>query len=384
MKYEDSRQGYINLFAKMTVDPDKRGQAESIVARLLTNRSRYEVTARIIGCPWWFIAAIHNLESNANFATHLHNGDPLTARTVHEPAGRPAVGSPPFTWETSAVDALRLKGLDKITLWELPRCLYEWERYNGWGYIGRENSPYLWSWSSLSDEKGKYVADHVFDANAPTKQCGAAVILRVMMDMKIVEIGKDAMTELRDFLKQFAQLAPTLVTVVAGPVPALAVKALAEAMTNEKSIDTGTGLMPADPQAVVSKLEASPLSTVISIVQIAESIIRTVSAAPVTPVVIAPAEKTTTTEIASPTVVEPNALDRLFPQLIGWKTYIGGAIYILAHIGAVFVPTVITPDILTAAAWLAGGIAGAGLIAKLDRYVSIFKPAVKTTVVVNK
>jgi lysozyme family protein len=42
-----------------------------------------------VGIPWYVVAVIHNMEAGQNLRTHLHNGDSLTARTVHVPAGRP-------------------------------------------------------------------------------------------------------------------------------------------------------------------------------------------------------------------------------------------------------------------------------------------------------
>jgi lysozyme family protein len=37
------------------------------------------------------------------------------------PAGRPAAGSPPFTWEQSAADALELAGIASVKDWSVPR-----------------------------------------------------------------------------------------------------------------------------------------------------------------------------------------------------------------------------------------------------------------------
>ena len=65
---------------------------------------------------------------------HLHNGDPLQARTVHVPSGRPVVGSPPFTWRQSALDALTLKGFHEVGDWSVPHMLYLLEKYNGTAY----------------------------------------------------------------------------------------------------------------------------------------------------------------------------------------------------------------------------------------------------------
>ncbi|MEN8207004.1 MAG: hypothetical protein ABFS24_13480 [Pseudomonadota bacterium] len=80
-----------------------------------------------MGAPWFFIAAIHNMEASLRFDRHLHNGDRLAARTVHVPAERPAEGEPPFTWEESSQGALTMHGIDEIEEWTLPRILYELE-----------------------------------------------------------------------------------------------------------------------------------------------------------------------------------------------------------------------------------------------------------------
>ncbi len=381
--FEGMKAGYAAMFSKMAIVPINRPMAESIAKKLNGNRSRYEAAAAPIGCPWWFVAIIHNLESNANWSTHLHNGDSLAARTVRVPAGRPAVGVPPFTWETSAADAMRLKGHDKITDWSVERCLYEWERYNGWGYLGKINSPYLWAKSTL-EQKGKYIRDHVWDPNATSEQFGAAVILRAMMDLKIVE--NDIM-ELRDFLAQFTKIAPTLLTVVSGPTPGLAVKALAEALTNDKNIDTGEGLLEANPQLVMAKLEASPLTSIIGVITTAEQIITTIvnqviPPTPVAPGVAVPVDTVTTTT-TSP-VDEGSPLDWIFPQLKGYRTVIGMVGYAIVSAVGVLMPQLLSPEIVSAAQWLFGALAGAGAIAKVDRFISMLKPTQTTTTTVQK
>lgn len=180
--YDTTKKGYHNLWEAAQIRTKYRPATRTIVDKLLKNLAPYQAVAIEIGCPWWFVAIIHQRESDANFKTHLHNGDSLAARTVHVPAGRPLVGEPPFSWTDSALDALRMKGLDKVPSWETPRCLYEWERYNGWGYFGKISSPYVWSFTTLYD-KGKYVADHEFDPGAVDKQCGAAAMLKMLVEM---------------------------------------------------------------------------------------------------------------------------------------------------------------------------------------------------------
>lgn len=147
----------------------------------LANRARYEALGRSLGgIPWWFIAAIHGLESSFLFTRHLHNGDPLTARTRQVPAGRPPTGEPPFTWEQSGRDALTMPGkaYDRVTDWSPAHALWLLENYNGLGYrlYRGIQSPYLWAGTNHYTA-GKYVADGKWDGAAVSKQAGAAGLL---------------------------------------------------------------------------------------------------------------------------------------------------------------------------------------------------------------
>jgi hypothetical protein len=120
------------------------------------------------------------MECGQNFTQHLHNGDPLSARTTHVPAGRPREGAPPFTWEESAADALKGEGLPDWDDWSIPGMLYTLEGYNGWGYRRfhpEVKSPYLWSGTNHYSS-GKYVADNKWSATAVSAQIGTATLLR--------------------------------------------------------------------------------------------------------------------------------------------------------------------------------------------------------------
>ena len=145
----------------------------------------YEKVFEATGVPPAWTMLTHKMEGDCNFRTHLHNGDPLTARTVHVPRGRPAApprsGHLPYTWEESAEDALRYQGYNKIKAWSLLRFLYLWEAYNGWGYYYHGiNSPYLWSFSN-NYVSGRYVSDGVWSSSSVSKQVGAAVLLKWIM-----------------------------------------------------------------------------------------------------------------------------------------------------------------------------------------------------------
>ncbi len=171
---------YEELYLTCEVKADRFDDIDPIVDGVLENQERYEAVASEVGAPWFFIAAIHNMEASRRFNRHLHNGDRLTARTVHVPSGRPVEGDPPFSWEESAQDALNMHGINKVEEWSLPRILYELEKYNGWGYRlyhAHVKSPYLWSFSNHYTS-GKYVADGTWSDTAVSRQCGAAVIIR--------------------------------------------------------------------------------------------------------------------------------------------------------------------------------------------------------------
>ena len=182
------RAEYERLFASCKVRESRIGDVDRLIDRMVAARPRYAALEATLGTPWYFVGAIHSLESAQRLDRHLHNGDLLTARTTHEPKGRPQRGKPPFTWEVSAQDALTMKRLHEWDDWSVGGVLYKLEQYNGWGYRQfhpEVRTPYLWSFSQ-HHVKGKYVADRVFDPEAVSLQCGAAVLLRRMVDRGLI------------------------------------------------------------------------------------------------------------------------------------------------------------------------------------------------------
>lgn len=176
---------YERLFEHMRIRPERVAEIDRLVDRILRNRAVYEAVMEVVGMPWQVIGVIHAMECDLDLRTHLHNGDPLTARTVRAPSGRPRSGSPPFTFQESAADALRIKKADQVSNWGLAPTLYFLERYNGFGYRSRRvPTPYLWSFCDHYIA-GKFVRDGVFDRSAVSAQCGSAVLLRRMVDREI-------------------------------------------------------------------------------------------------------------------------------------------------------------------------------------------------------
>ncbi|HEY0026292.1 MAG TPA: hypothetical protein VGC35_00300 [Allosphingosinicella sp.] len=182
--FEELKPEYERLFATCTVRPSHAGEVAWYSKMILRGRTRYEEASARTSVPWWFIGIIHGMEASFNFASHLHNGDPLDKRTVQVPKGRPPIWNPPTDWLSSAADALEYEGFTGQTDWSVARALYRWETYNGFGYrksgIGIP-SPYLWSFSNHYS-KGKYVADGKYDPNAISRQCGTAVMLKALQN----------------------------------------------------------------------------------------------------------------------------------------------------------------------------------------------------------
>lgn len=174
---------YQQLFDRCQPKPEHQAEIQQLCQRLQASQPRYQLIGQTLGIPWLFIALIHRMECQQNFKCHLHNGDPLTARTRQVPANRPPLGNPPFSWEQSAADALILHQLHFQPDWSLTRWLYRLENYNGWGYRQYHKpvlSPYLWSYSNLY-QQGKYLQDGKWSATAVSRQSGTVILLKTLL-----------------------------------------------------------------------------------------------------------------------------------------------------------------------------------------------------------
>jgi lysozyme family protein len=141
---------------------------------------RYDIISKKTGVPWWIVGILHNMECGLDFTKHLHNGDSLRKRTWQVPAGRPKTGTPPFTFEFSAQDALIYDKMDKVNWTKLDSTLDSLEGYNGWGYRKYHPTvptPYLWAGTTVYSS-GKYVADGKWSATAVSKQVGCCAIMK--------------------------------------------------------------------------------------------------------------------------------------------------------------------------------------------------------------
>jgi len=183
--FDGLKDEYGRLWSTAVTRSSFKPAVEASAKRILASKERYETVASMTNVPWYVVGLIHQMEAGCRFTCHLHNGDPLSAKTVHVPKGRPKKGTPVFPWEDSACDALLMHGLNKITDWPVERICFELEGYNGWGYRKYHPTtltPYLWSGTTLY-ARGKYVADGKWSSVAVSGQSGAMPILK-----KLVEI----------------------------------------------------------------------------------------------------------------------------------------------------------------------------------------------------
>jgi lysozyme family protein len=188
LRREPSLDEYRTQFRTAILDPKVDADVERYKKLLYAGRERYDIVAQATGVPWMVIGILHVMETGGNFRTHLFNGDPLTARTVNVPVGRPLEGNPPFTWEQSAIAAIKFEKWDVRTkIWTVEDTMSAFEKYNGLGSRRRGVvSPYLWSGSNLY-RSGKFVADGVWEPTAVSKQIGAAVLLKYAIPVQEIE-----------------------------------------------------------------------------------------------------------------------------------------------------------------------------------------------------
>lgn len=361
--FNETHRGYLNLWNKADIRQEWLDRAQYAVDRIRANEGRYRYVANDTGVPWQMIGVLHSLESGRNFATHLHNGDPLMDRTTHVPAGYPKANPKNgeyYTWEESAVDALKLHKLHEIAAnnWTIERILYETERFNGFGYFKRGvNSPYLWSGTTLYS-KGKYVADGKYSSEAVSKQVGAVPLLKLLLKetmddhIKVPETSnkEDSMSLLPLFIK----VAPLIIGAI---VDNTETKPVAEKIIREKIGATSE-------DDVLTKVGELATDQVVKTLQEAEKLFTDI---------VQPPEAETSVPVAlkENTAPELTVFDNIFGEkLAGWKTYIAIGIAVLVNGAAALgvAPDLLTPSTVAAIDTVLGGFGGAALISKIERF----------------
>ena len=174
------KSSYEKLWNELVPTQSHVPELTKICNGLLAHKSTYQSVAQTVWGTsdyWYVVALIDQMEGGGGARTYLGNGQSLSHVTTEVPAGR----GPFANFHDGAVDALHIDGLQKVTDWSPPSLGYHLELFNGPGYFSKPIAdPYLASWSNKYT-KGKYIADHVYDANAVSQQPGALTILKVLM-----------------------------------------------------------------------------------------------------------------------------------------------------------------------------------------------------------
>src|SRR5262249_24324265 len=175
---EQTELGYHRMWDRVQIAAAKADAARKIARAIIANRARYQAVEQVTGCRCSMTAPLPRAKPNMVFPPPPPNGDSPKPRPHPFPAGRPGRGQPPFQWDASAIDALTMAPheLQKVKAWSVERILYETEKYNGWGYLKRGNSPYLLSWTS-EYHGGKYVRDGVYDPSHWDEQAGCVGLI---------------------------------------------------------------------------------------------------------------------------------------------------------------------------------------------------------------
>lgn len=185
---------YQVLWDSMVPDPAHAATILADAHKIEDGKLRYQTVGAQVcptkPVPWYFIGLIHLMEGELNFHTHLYNGDPLTHRTVHYPRDKPVLGTPPFTWEYSAIDSLKSQGYAGPITWDTAMILRQLEKYNGRGYWSHDiYTPYLWSrtnhytagkFEEILNRQTQHYDVH-FNPTLVSGQVGAAPILQQIL-----------------------------------------------------------------------------------------------------------------------------------------------------------------------------------------------------------
>jgi uncharacterized protein (TIGR02594 family) len=182
--FSDCACEYSGQWGAMVADAALHDDFCKTAHRLIAHKREYQAIAAQAHVPWPLIALIHFRESDADFTTHLYNGDPLNARTVHVPQGQPPLpAKPPFTFEQSALGAISYDHMNDIadSEWCIEQIAFHLEHYNGWGYHNRSlPSAYLWAGTNIY-RGGKFDRDGHFDGTMRDRQLGCMPLLAAMI-----------------------------------------------------------------------------------------------------------------------------------------------------------------------------------------------------------
>lgn len=182
------------LYSRLAIVPAFAKAVDFVTNRAQALRSSY----RGFIAPWWFVAAIHNLEGGQDLRNQILNGQEWDRVTTIVPKGKGPFASFRESTEFALKDFSSPEGypglpLDKLDWNDPGEVAFALEAWNGFGYrlpiaaatTPPNADPYLWSGGVLDDGspvymKGKLVSDNTFDPEAVSEQVGGMVFLKAL------------------------------------------------------------------------------------------------------------------------------------------------------------------------------------------------------------
>ena len=185
------------LFDTCIIQEEKYGEVEGLLKQILKGKDRYNAVSNKHSIPWCVTAIVHATVCNCDFKVHLHNGDSLSGRTTNIPTGYPKGGRPPFTWEQSAEDVFLFYRWHKWNDWSVPGILHNLEIVGRDDYEIRQ-APHskLWHYSNHFEA----------EKNESFQKCGAAVLLRRMVEKQMIVLENDCNKRITDLQQLGSEL----------------------------------------------------------------------------------------------------------------------------------------------------------------------------------
>lgn len=182
---EDMVSDYRKLWPLLEIEERFSDTINQAVMLIKSNKSRYQdiiKSSRKSGAstdpkmPWYVLGIVHYLDSNVDFDRFL-----------------PVSGMEELSedWDVRATQFLESRDWNKWVDWTLTDIMFRLEQLNGNGYRNKGRcSPYIWSYTNHY-KTGTYVANGVFEPQTRFPRAGVAVLLKEMLDQKLVKLKID-------------------------------------------------------------------------------------------------------------------------------------------------------------------------------------------------
>ena len=185
------------MFDTCVIAEEKYIEIDNQVKQIVKGKERYYALSSQHNIPWYVTGIMHSIVCDCDFKTHLYNGDSLNGRTTNIPIGYPKRGRPPFTWEQGAEDVFLYYHLHKWDDWSIPGTLYNLEITDPDSLPDNETkSSKMWCFSN----------HFITDTTGETAKCGAAILLRRMVEKQFLPVEISYNSRLADIKKLGAEV----------------------------------------------------------------------------------------------------------------------------------------------------------------------------------